>query len=174
MAKRTIILADANPVPFTVLGDPVQVGQNAPAAAGRISGFSTDALNVINDTEGKIRVLVFVPSLNTGICSAQARKFNEVFEGNDKVVAVTISADLPFVQEQWCGAEGLEEAITVSTHYDMAISDAYGTHIEELRLNQRGVIVVDADGVVRYTEYCPAIAMHPDYDAAVAAVTELL
>ena len=174
MAERTIILADANPVKFTVLGEPVQVGQKAPAAAGRTKGFSTDTFDVINDTQGKIRVLVFVPSLNTGICSAQARRFNEVFEGNDKVVAVTISADLPFVQEKWCGAEGLEDAVMVSDHYDMAVSNAYGTHIKELRLSQRGVVVVDADGVVRYTEYCPAIAMHPDYDAAVAAVNALL
>jgi len=172
MTGRTVTLLDK--ATFTVLGAPVQVGKKAPAAAGRTGGFSTDTFDVINDTEGKIRVLVFVPSLNTGICSSQARKFNEVFEGNEKVVAVTISADLPFVQEQWCGAEGLDDAVMVSDHYDMAVSDAYGTHIKELRLSQRGVVVVDAAGVVRYTEYCPEIAMHPDYDAAVAAVEALL
>jgi len=172
MANRTVTLLDK--AVFTVLGEPVQVGQQAPAAAGRTSGFSTDTFDVIQDTAGKIRVLVFVPSLNTGICSAQARKFNETFEGNDQVVVVTISADLPFVQEQWCGAEGLEDAVMVSDHYDMAVSDAYGTHIQELRLSQRGVVVVDAEGVVRYTEYCPEIAMHPDYGAAVAAVNALL
>ncbi len=172
MTGRTVTLLDK--ATFTVLGDPVQVGRQAPAAAGRTSGFSTDTFDVINDTQGKIRVLVFVPSLNTGICSSQARKFNEVFEGNDNVVAVTISADLPFVQEQWCGAEGLDDAVMVSDHYDMAVSDAYGAHIKELRLSQRGVVVVDAEGIVRYTEYCPEIAMHPDYDAAVAAVETLL
>ena len=159
---------------FTVLGQPVQVGQQAPAASGRTKGFSTDSFDVIKDTQGKIRVLVFVPSLNTGICSAQARKFNEAFEGNDNVVVVTISADLPFVQEQWCGAEGLEDAVMVSDHYDMAISNAYGTHIKELRLSQRGVVVVDADDTVRYTEYCPEVAMHPDYEAALKAVNALL
>ena len=172
MTKRTVTLLDK--ATFIVLGEPVQVGAKAPAAAGRTGGFSTDTFDIINDTQDKIRVLVFVPSLNTGICSAQARKFNEVFENNDKVVAVTISADLPFVQEQWCGAEGLDDAVMVSDHYNMAISDAYGTHIEELRLSQRGVVVVDAEGIVRYTEYCPEIAMHPDYDAAVAAVNALL
>ncbi len=159
---------------FTVLGQPVQVGQQAPAASGRTKGFSTDSFDVIKDTQGKIRVLVFVPSLNTGICSAQARKFNEAFEGNDNVVVVTISADLPFVQEQWCGAEGLEDAVMVSDHYDMAISNAYGTHIKELRLSQRGVVVIDADDTVRYTEYCPEVAMHPDYEAALKAVNALL
>ena len=172
MSERTVTLLDK--ATFTVLGEPVQVGQKAPAAAGRTNGFSTDTFDVIKDTEGKIRVLVFVPSLNTGICSAQAHKFNETFEGNDKVVVITISADLPFMQEQWCGAEGLEDAVMVSDHYDMAVSNAYGTHIKELRLSQRGVVVVDADGIVRYTEYCPEIAMHPDYDAAIAAINELL
>ena len=172
MTKRTVTLLDK--ATFTVLGEPVQVGQKAPAAAGRTSGFSTDTFDVIADTPDKIRVLVFVPSLNTGICSAQTRKFNEVFEGNEQVVAITISADLPFVQEQWCGAQGLEDAVMVSDHYDMAISNAYGTHIQELRLSQRGVVIVDADGVVRYTEYCPEIAMHPDYGTAVAAVDALL
>ncbi len=172
MTQRTVTLLDK--ATFTVLGEPVQVGQKAPAAAGRTKGFSTETFDVIKDTEGKIRVLVFVPSLNTGICSAQAHKFNETFEGNDKVVVVTISADLPFMQEQWCGAEGLEDAVMVSDHYDMAVSNAYGTHIQELRLSQRAVIVVDADGIVRYTEYCPEIAMHPDYEAAIAAVNDLL
>jgi thiol peroxidase len=172
MTKRTVTLLDK--ATFIVLGEPVQVGAKAPAAAGRTGGFSTDTFDIINDTQDKIRVLVFVPSLNTGICSAQARKFNEVFEGSEKVVAVTISADLPFVQEQWCGAEGLDDAVMVSDHYNMAISDAYGTHIKELRLSQRGVVVVDAEGIVRYSEYCPEIAMHPDYDAAVAAVNALL
>lgn len=171
MSNRTVTLLDK--ATFTVLGEPVQVGQKAPAAAGRTNGFSTEMFDVIQDTEGKIRVLVFVPSLNTGICSAQAHKFNETFEGDEQVAVITISADLPFMQEKWCGAEGLEDAVMVSDHYDMAISNAYGTHIKELRLSQRGVVVVDADGIVRYTEYCPEIAMHPDYDAAIAAVNAL-
>ena len=62
----------------------------------------------------------------------------------------------------------------VSDYYDMAIANAYGTYVEAVRLEQRAVVVVDAEGVVRYTEYCPEIGMHIDYDAAVSAVQALL
>lgn len=172
MSQRIVTLKNQ---PFSeLLGQPVEVGQVAPAAAGRTNGFSTGTFDVIRDTAGKIRLLNFVPSLNTGICSAQARRFNETFAGNDKVAVVTISADLPFMQQNWCGASGLEDAIMVSDYYDMAIALAYGTYIHAVRLEQRAVIVVDAEGVVRYTEYLPEIGMHPDYDAAIAAVQALL
>ena len=172
MTKRIVTLKGE---PFSeVLGEPVQVGQPAPAAAGRTNGFSTATFDVIKDTEGKIRVLNFVPSLNTGICDAQTRRFNEELSGDDRVAVVTISADLPFMQEKWCGAAGLDDAIMVSDYYDMAIGNAYGTHIKANRLEQRAVIVVDADGIVRYAEYCPEIAMHPNYEAALAVVRELL
>jgi len=172
MSKRTVTLGGE---PFSaLLGTPVEVGQQAPAAAGRINGFSTDTFDVINDTQGKIRVLSFAPSLNTGICDTQTRRFNEDLSGNDKVAVVTISVDLPWIQANWCGAAGLEDAIMVSDYYDMAIANAYGTHIEAVRLEQRAVVVVDAEGIVRYTEYCPEVGMHIDFDAAVSAVKALL
>lgn len=172
MAKRTVTLGGN---PFSkIKGDPVQVGDLAPAAAGRTNGFSTATFDVINDTAGKIRVLNFVPSLNTGICSAQTRRFNEELSANENIAVVTISADLPFDQANWCAASGLENVIMVSDHHSMSIAKAYGTHVKAIRLEQRAVVVVDAEGIVRYTEYCPEIGMHPDYEAALAAVRALL
>lgn len=171
--SRTVTLK-GNPT-SPILGDPVQVGQTAPAASGRTGGFSTDSFDVINDTAGKIRVLNFIPSLNTGICDAQTRRFNmEMADYKEQVAVVTVSADLPFVQKNWCGTAGLDDAIMVSDHYDMAVGKAYGAYLVDYRLDQRAVVVVDADGVVQYTEYCPEIGMHPDYEAAVAAVKKLL
>ena len=172
MSERTVTLG-GNPF-SALLGTPVEVGQQAPVASGRVNAFSTDTFDVINDTEGKIRVLSFAPSLNTGICDTQTREFNAKLAGNENVAVVTISVDLPFVQANWCGAAGLEDAIMVSDYYDMAIANAYGTYVEAVRLEQRAVVVVDAEGVVRYTEYCPEIGMHIDYDAAVSAVQALL
>ncbi len=157
-----------------ILGEPLQVGQKAPAAAGRTSVYSTATLDVINDTKGKVRVLNFVPSLSTGICDMQTKRFNSELGSNDKVAVVTISADLPVMQKSWCATAGLTDAIMVSDYFDMAIGTAYGTHIRDVRLDQRTVIVVDADGVVRHAEYCPEISMHPDYDAALAAVKTAL
>ena len=171
--SRTVTLK-GNPA-STIYGEPVQIGQAAPAAIGRTSGFSTATFDVLNDTPGKIRVLNFVPSLHTGICDAQTRRFNlEMNDYKEQVAVVTISADLPFFQQAWCGTAGLEEAIMVSDHFDMAVGKAYGAYLIDFRLNQRAVVVVDAAGVVQYTEYCPAIGMHPDYEAAVAAVKALL
>ncbi|MBP7961197.1 MAG: thiol peroxidase [Caldilineaceae bacterium] len=171
--SRTVTLK-GNPV-SAIYGEPLQVGQAAPAAAGRNNAFSTATFDVINDTQGKIRVLNFVPSLNTGICDAQTRRFNvDLDQLKEQVAVVTISVDLPFVQKNWCGAAGLEEAIMVSDYFDMAIGKAYGTYLLDLRLEQRGIVVVDAEGTVRYTEYCPEIGMHTDYDAALAAVKALL
>lgn len=172
MSERLITL-DGNPV-SPILGQPLQPGQLAPAAAGRTNVFGLQTFDVIGDTQGKVRVLNFVPSLNTNICSAQTKRFNEALAADDQVAVVTISADLPSMQRSWCAAAGLEDAIMVSDAFDMAIGDAYGTHVRDLRLDQRAVIVVDAAGVIRYSEYCPEIGMHPDYAAALAAVKSLV
>jgi thiol peroxidase len=171
--SRTVTLK-GNPA-TGVVGEPVAIGQKAPAASGRTGGFSTASFDVINDTAGKVRVLNFIPSLNTGICDAQTRRFNqELSDHKEQVAVVTVSADLPFVQQNWCGTAGLDDAIMVSDHYDMAVGKAYGAYLEAFRLDQRAVIIVDAEGIVQYTEYCPEIGMHPDYEAALAAVKGLL
>lgn len=171
--SRTVTLK-GNPA-TEVIGEPVTVGQMAPSVSGRTGGFSTASFNVIEDTAGKIRVLNFIPSLNTGICSAQTKRFNEELSSlKDQVAVVTVSADLPFVQQNFCATAGLEGAIMVSDHYDMAVGKAYGAYLEAFRLDQRAVVIVDAEGVVRYTEYCPEIGMHPDYDSALAAVKDLV
>jgi len=88
-------------------------------------------------------------------------------------VVVTISADLPFHLAEWCAAKGVDRVVTMSDHLAMAFGDAYGTHIKELRIEQRAIFVVDADDTVRYIEYVPEIAQHPNYDAALAVVTAM-
>ena len=158
-----------NPLPL--LGEPLNVGDKAPDFTLIANDLSEVSLS---ESDGKTRLLSVVPSLDTGICDAQTRRFNEeIARLGDDVVGYTISADLPFAQARWCGNAGVEQVITLSDHRDMDFGDAYGTHIKELRLEQRAVFVVDADGVIRYVEYVPEIAQHPDYDAALAALTEV-
>jgi thiol peroxidase len=120
---------------------------------------------------GKTRLINVVYSLETSICDAQTHKFNEEATklGGD-VVVLTISADLPFTQKRWCGASGLENVITLSDHQDMTFANAYGVHIKERRLTSRAVFLVDRQNVVRYVEYLPEVAMHPNYDAALQAL----
>lgn len=130
---------------------------------------------LLASTAGKIRLINVVPSLGTGICDAQTRRFNqEAATFGERVVVATVSVDLPFAQKEWCAAKGVERVLMFSDHYDMAFGDAYGTHIKELRVEQRAVFIVDEQDVVRYVEYVPEIAQHPNYEAALTALRELL
>lgn len=122
------------------------------------------------DSKGKVRLISVVPSLDTGVCDAQTRRFNE--EGaklGDHVVILTISADLPFAQKRWCGAAGIDKVQTLSDHLTMSFASAYGTYNGDYRLESRAVFVVDSSDTVTYVEYVPAAGQHPDYEAALAA-----
>ncbi|MFQ5612118.1 MAG: thiol peroxidase [Anaerolineae bacterium] len=154
--------------PLTVKGDQLKVGDKAPD----FSLLGNDLSQVsLADSAGKVRLISVVTSLDTGICDAQTHRFNEEAASlGDEVVILTVSADLPFAQARWCGAAGVDRVQTLSDHRDMGFGDAYGTHVKELRLEQRSVFVVDGEGIVRYAEYVPEIAQHPDYEAALAAV----
>jgi len=154
--------------PQTVLGKKVTVGDKAPDFTLVANDLSKITLA---DSAGKARLISVVPSLDTGICDAQTRRFNEeAAKLGDNVTILTVSVDLPFAQRRWCGAAGVDKVQTLSDHLDMNFGDAYGTHVKELRLEQRSIFVVDADGLVTYVEYVPEIAQHPDYEAALAAV----
>lgn len=154
--------------PLTVHGEQVAVGSKAPDFSLVANDMSAVSLN---DSAGKVRLISVVPSLDTGICDAQTRRFNEeAADLGDDVIILTVSADLPFAQSRWCGAAGIDRVVTLSDHKDMNFGAAYGTYIDELRIEQRAIFVVDKDDVVQYAEYVPEIAQHPDYDAALTAV----
>ena len=154
--------------PLTVLGDPVEVGSAAPDFSVTKNDLSTMTLA---DTAGKTRLISVVPSLDTGICHAQTVRFNEeAGKLGDDVAVITISAEHPFNQKRWCGAEGVENMDVVSDHMSMSFGNAYGLAIKEWRLLQRAIFVVDANDTVTYTEYIPEIAQFPDYDAALEAL----
>jgi thiol peroxidase len=154
--------------PLTVIGDPISVGDKAPD----FSLVANDLTRVtLADSAGKSRLISVVPSLDTGICDAQTRRFNEEAAGfGDNVVILTVSAEHPFNQKRWCGAAGIENVQVVSDHMDMRFGEAYGLYVKELRLDQRAIFVIDKDDVVTYTEYVPEIAQFPDFDSALAAL----
>jgi thiol peroxidase len=155
--------------PLTTLGEKVAVGQKAPSFNIRNSDMQIVSLD---NWAGKIRLVSVVPSLDTGICDAQTRRMNEeATKLGDDVVVLTVSAEHPFNQKRWCGAAGIENVEVLSDHFDMNFGQAFGTHIKEWRLEQRAMFVIDSEDVIRYAEYVPEIAQHPDYEAALAAVT---
>ena len=157
--------------PVTLIGNEVKVGDTAPD----FKVLATDLSEVtLKDSEGKIRLFSVVPSLDTGVCDQQTRKFNEAAaELGDNVIIYTVSMDLPFAQKRWCGAAGIDNVVTVSDHRDVSFGEAYGVHIKELRLLTRSIFVVDADGKVTYVEYVPEATNHPNYEAAIEAVKAL-
>lgn len=158
---------------MTVLGAPVAVGDRAREAT--LSTSFVDSFDLLGDTQGKIRLISVVPSIDTGLCDAQTRRFNEEAASlGDSVAVLTVSVDMPMAQKRWCGAAGVERVVMLSDYKDMAFGQAYGTYVQEIRAEQRSVFVIDADDVVHYAEYLPSIGQHPDYEAALTAVRQLV
>lgn len=159
---------------FTVIGPELKVGDKAPAVELASQLFSPDMVSLA-ESAGKIRLINVVPSLATGICDAQTKRFNEeIAQYGDQVVGYTVSVDLPVAQANWCTAAGVERLKMLSDYRDMAFGTAYGTYIKEVRVEQRAVFIVDANDTIRYAEYCPQIGQHPNYEAALAALKEVV
>lgn len=152
--------------PVTLIGKEVKVGDTAPDFTVLANDLSPVTLK---DTDGKVRIISVVPSLDTGVCDSQTRKFNEEAAKAGDVVVMTVSMDLPFAQKRWCAAAGLENVITVSDHRDASFGEAYGVLMKELRLLARAVFVVDSNNKVTYVEYVPEGTTHPQYEAALEA-----
>lgn len=155
------------PIQFTVRGRMLQAGDPAPDFRLIANNFSVKTLQ---DYQGKVKLFSIVPSLDTAVCDAQTRRFNQAASQlGEQVMVLTVSADLPFAQARWCGAAGVERVETLSTHKDMQFSDDYGVHVLEPRYNQRAIIVVDANDMVAYAEYVPDVDMEVNFEAALAA-----
>ncbi|MFC3747894.1 thiol peroxidase [Paenibacillus sp. GCM10012306] len=158
--------------PITLIGPELKVGDQAPDFV-----LSKNLLEEVSlsDYAGKIKLISVVPSLDTGVCDAQTRRFNtEAAELGDDVVILTVSVDLPFAQARWCGAAGIDRVITLSDHKTASFGEAYGVLIKELRLDMRSIFVIDKDNKLTYVEYLSEMGEHPNYEAAISAVKELL
>ncbi|SEA48388.1 thiol peroxidase, atypical 2-Cys peroxiredoxin [Thalassobacillus cyri] len=155
--------------PVTLVGEEVKVGDKAPDFKVLANDLSEVTLN---DYKDSVKLISVVPSLDTGVCAEQTRRFNEEATKLGNVKVLTISMDLPFAQKRWCGAEGIENVDTLSDHRDASFGKAYGVLIEELRLLARSVFVVDSENKVTYVEYVSEATNHPDYESAIAAVEQ--
>jgi len=122
----------------------------------------------LSDFEG-VRIISVVPSVDTGVCAIQTRRFNEEANAINGVTVLTVSVDLPFALGRWCAAEGLDKIVTLSDHRNLSLGEAYGVTMKELRLLARSVFVVDSSGTLVHVEYVPEVTTHPNYDAALAA-----
>ena len=154
-----------NPVTFT--GKQLQVGDKALDFSLTTTDLSKKSLA---DFDGKKKVLSVIPSIDTGICSLQTRRFNQELASLENTVVLTVSMDLPFAQKRWCGAAGVDKVITLSDHKDASFGENYGFLIEELRLLTRGVVVINKENKVTYVEYVPEVTQAVNFDAALEAI----
>lgn len=153
--------------PVTLIGTEVKVGDKAPNFTVLANDLSPVTLE---DSKGKVRLISVVPSIDTGVCDAQTRRFNEEASKLENVTVLTVSVDLPFAQKRWCAAAGLENVHTLSDHRDLSFGENYGVVMKELRLLARSVFVVDSNDTVTYVEYVGEGTDHPNYEAAIEAV----
>ncbi len=154
--------------PITLQGTAVQVGQTAPD----FQVLANDLSPVTRDTYQGVRIISVVPSIGTGVCDAQTRKFNEEAARIEGVTVMTISNDLPFAQRRWCASSGLDQVVTLSDHRDLSFGTQYGVAIEELRLLARSVFVLDSNNEITYVEYLEESTDEVNFEAALAAARE--
>lgn len=162
----------------TLGGNPVNTHSDLPAQGSVAPAFSltkNDLSQVsLSDFKGKKVILNIFPSIDTGVCATSTRTFNKHVAELDNTVVLCVSADLPFAHSRFCGAEGIENAITLSTFRDGgAFAKAYGTLLVDggfAGLNARAVVVIDTDGKVAYTELVSEIGHEPNYEKAIAAL----
>lgn len=156
---RDQITMGGNPV--KLLGEEIKVGAEAPA----FKAIKPD-MTEFNSTEydGKIKVISIATSMDTRICEFQTIRFNEEATKHPNVVVISITADLPFAQKRFCVTNGIENAVVVSDYRYLDFGIKYGYAMDELRLLSRGIVVVDANNIVRYVEYVKEVGTHPDYD----------
>lgn len=164
------------PVTISHRGDQIEVDGQLPAVGAKAPEFQLTATDLsdmtLADYAGKNLILNIFPSIDTPTCAKSTRRFNEELASLDNTAVVCVSADLPFAQSRFCGAEGLERVQTGSTFKSTFAKD-YGVRILSGKLEAlttRAVVVIGPDGVVKHTELVPEIGQEPDYAAALAAI----
>lgn len=162
---------------ITFKENPVNTSGNIPAAGDTAPEFSLTGADLgdvtLGSYKGKKLVLNIFPSIDTGVCATSVRKFNEKASSLENTAVLCISRDLPFAQSRFCGAEGLNDVVTLSEMKDRNFGAAYGMEMVDGPLKgllARGVVVVDEEGKVAYSELVPEIAQEPDYDKALQAL----
>jgi thiol peroxidase len=172
MARSGVITFKGNPM--TLAGAEVVVGDTLPDFT---THFFADGLQTLTnaDLAGKPTLLSIVPSIDTGVCATQTKKFNESLGAmGDSINAVIVSRDLPFAMNRFCGAESIASLKSGSDYQNGNFGHAMGLTIEELKLLTRAVYVTDSTGKVTYCEIVPEVTDEPNYDAAIAALKELV
>jgi thioredoxin-dependent peroxiredoxin len=152
--------------PLTLVGPELKSGDKAPEF--EVVDSKLQPVNLAATGNG-VRIFSVVPSLDTPVCDAQTKRFNEEAAKLRNVGIYTVSMDLPFAQSRWCGAFGIDNVKMLSDHRSGSFGEHYGTLIKELRIESRAIFVVDRDNKLRHVEYVKEVGDYPNYDAALQA-----
>jgi thiol peroxidase len=152
--------------PLTLVGPELKVGDAAPDFSLMDRGLKAVTLK---DTGNRVRIISVIPSLDTPVCDAQTKRFNEAAANLPGVDIISVSMDLPFAQKRWCTTFAVDNLKMLSDHKDASFGTNYGTLIKELRIESRAIFVLDADNKVRHAEYVKEVADFPNYETALAA-----
>ena len=173
MATERIGLIQLAGKDATIIGDDIHVGMNAPDFSAQALDWSI--FHGLGDTQGKVRIIAAVPSLDTDVCDREARRFNqEAASLGEDIVIEVISTDLPYAQKRWCGAAGIDRIIVLSDHMSAEFGKKFGCLIKERRTLRRAVFVVDRQDKVTYVVYMPALGVEPKYDEVLEAARAAL
>ena len=156
--------------PMTMVGPELKPGDQAPEFTMVDNGLKPVTLR---DTGASVRIFSVVPSLDTPVCDAQTKRFNEEATKMPQVDIFTVSMDLPFAQKRWCGAFGVDRVKMLSDHRSGSFGEHYGTLIKDMRIESRAIFVLDKDNTIKHVEYVKEVADFPNYDAALNAARSL-
>ena len=169
-------MSEARTVPVTLKGNPLTLAGKELVAGESAPEFSlqaTDMSEVTLETgKGKTRIIATIPSLDTPVCHAETKRFNDEVKKLGNVDVLVVSMDLPFGQKRWCGAEGVESVKTLSAHRNTSFGEKYGVLIQGGPLDRclcRAIFVVGPDNKLKHIEYVKEIAEHPNYEAVLKA-----
>ncbi|MCK9554756.1 thiol peroxidase [bacterium] len=170
MERRTEITVKGRPA--ALAGDRIRAGRPAPD----FKVLDADLKEVtLAEFKNKVKLIASVPSLDTPICDLQIRRFNdEASKLSGNLDIIFISMDLPFAQKRFCHDNKIKAVKTFSDHRYADFGEKYGVLIKELRLLARAIFVIDRNNMVKYTEYVKELTSHPDYEAALNALKEIL
>jgi thiol peroxidase len=166
----------ANTVTFK--GNPVEMSGNLPQVGQPAPDFTLVANDMsavsLADSNGKVRIISVVPSIDTGVCSIETARFNRELDNlPENVVGYTVSVDTPFAQKRWCGAEGVEKMQLLSDFKGQEFSKNWGVYLPSLGITARAVFIVDANGNIAYSQLVPEVAQEPNYEEVVEKAREL-
>jgi thiol peroxidase len=146
----------------TVLGEDLKPGQTAPEFL--VQNLEWKPFHGLADTQGKVRVITSLPSLDTEVCDRETRRFNlETASLSKDIIILAISTDLPYAQNRWCAATGVDQVTVLSDHMSADFGLKFAVLIKEARVLRRAVFVVDRAGILTYVAYMPALGEEPNY-----------